>query len=253
MPVLSVRLKLRAREEARIEAERLAILEAAAAEKEEEKRPTTPSYLKPLNKIVKEKTLAEPPPRLLMLRKARAKTDPYNAAKRRDVAKSRRTASRGRSSTARGRFSAKRDRAARPRSGSTQSVPRYMQETGGRGREHMRSTDENAPGRRFASSSLWRPGKSTDQKPKAGSLNRRGRRRNGRGRSRSANGSRGGTPGSWFGHVPSKDGSSSAFNKSGGGRSSSKSARRTKRSISPSHSAWQAMGTIVQAEPPLLA
>ncbi|CAM9942970.1 unnamed protein product, partial [Scytosiphon promiscuus] len=96
VPVLSVRLKLIAIEKAKLEAERLVAEEAlAAAENAEKQRSGMLSYLKPLNKTVKEKTLAEPPPKSLLLAKARAGT--YHTAVLRARAERKRSPRRGRS------------------------------------------------------------------------------------------------------------------------------------------------------------
>ncbi|CAM9931845.1 unnamed protein product, partial [Ectocarpus fasciculatus] len=122
VPVLSVRLKLRAREEARLEAERLAAAEAAAAEEEARRKPNTLSYLKPLNKAVKERTLAEPPSRLVLLGKGGTGT--HSSVKLR--AKSGwRSSSRERNGTARGLFEQRNGRA-NENARSSPSVPGYV-------------------------------------------------------------------------------------------------------------------------------
>lgn len=256
MPVLSVRLKLRAREDARLEAERLAALEAAAAEEDAKKQPTTLSYLKPLNKSVREKSLAEPPPRLLLLRKAKAKADTYHDAKRRGRAKGGRTTPsrrRTRSSTARGLFSPNNNRAVRGHSRSSQSVPGNTQQNASRRAPgHMQSTGQSALGRLKNSGDglVWGHGKSTDQRLKKSSSSRSGQRQPARGRCSTASRSRGaGATRNWLGHV--SKGRSSRVSKSSSDRRSRKGARRTiSRSSSPSRSTWPAVATIVQAVAP---
>lgn len=120
MPVLSVRLELRAREEARLEAERQAALEAeAAAEEERLKGPSMPSYLKPLDKRVRDKTLAEPPPRLLMARKGNSPGGWSAVARRR--------AEGGAEGRIRGAASSARSISTPGGSISSRSVPGYMQ------------------------------------------------------------------------------------------------------------------------------
>lgn len=249
MPVLSVRLKLRAIEEARLEAERLAALEAAAAEEEERKKPTTPSYLTPLNKRVRERTMAEPPPRIVLLRKARAKADAYSAVKRRDTSASEGggTASRGRSATPRRLADANTKRAARGTARNSRSVPAYMKRHSRRTPARTHNTGHSALGRlKNGGKVLWGPGKSIDKRLEA--VGSRSQRRTARGRSSSASRNRGGASRAWRGHV--SKGRSSHLNKSRSGRSGSKSARRANRSISPSRSTWPAMSTVVQAVAP---
>ncbi|CAM9583959.1 unnamed protein product [Pylaiella littoralis] len=92
VPVLAVRMELRAREKARLEAERQANI---VEEQKAKKRPEISSYLRPLNKQVKEKSLAGPPPRLLLLRKLKASR--HSSA--RLTGTGTRSASRGRRST----------------------------------------------------------------------------------------------------------------------------------------------------------
>lgn len=261
VPVLAVRLKLRAIEDARLEAQRLAAEEAAAAEEEEKKkRSTTLSYLKPLNKSVREKTLAEPPPRLLLLRKARAKAGSYNAARRGGGAEGGGGASRGRSGTPRRLVSANNKRTVSGHSTSSQSVPGYMgRRTNQRARDaKQQSTGQSGPGRfKNGGNVPWAPGKGIDQRLQAGS--RSGQRRTGRRRTRSGSASRrrvrGGSAKSWQGNGSKNTSRSGRVNKCRTSRGSSKSARHTNRnrhSSSPSRSTWPAikMSSIVQAVPP---
>lgn len=225
MPVLSVRLKLRAREGARLEGDRLARLEAAAAVAEEEKKKqaTTLSYLKPLNKRVREKTLAEPPPRLLLLRKAKATA--YNTAKRTDSAGGGRSASRGRRTTPRGLLSTSNIRVARGHSTGSEGVPGYMRRTNRRAQGRIKSSGQSGALGHLKNSDdiLWGTGKSVDQKRTA--------------RGRSGPGSRRGATRVRRGHA--------SKNRGGGGQHSiKKSAKRISRPSSPT---WPAMSTIVQA------
>lgn len=281
MPVLSVRLKLRAREEARLEAERLAAEEAAAAEEEKKKTPTTLSYLKPLNKIIREKTLAEPPPRLLLLRKARAKIDTYSVAKRGGDSAGRhnRTAPRGRSGTPRGLFSTNNNnnnnRVVRGHhSTSSQNVPDYTRRRTTKASRRPRAGKQQSIGQRTVGrfkngngvtrNVPWTSGNSIDQRLKRNSST------NGQRRTRSSSASRtrsrvgAASAERWRGHASKSRPRSSHANKASisnnVGIQRSMSARRGHRnrnrsSASPSplsggRTSWPAMSTIVQAVAP---
>lgn len=181
-----------------MEAERLAALEAAAAEEEKEKKCTTLSYLRPLNKSVREKTLMEPPPLRLLLRKAKAKAGTYGSATKRSRDDGNGRSRRGRSATtSRGGFSTsprgglygssssrsrnKKNAAARgghPR--SSQSAPGHVGRTSSR---LVRGAPQSALGR-FKT----RLGNTTEHRLEAAS--RSGLRGTVRGRSRSAGRSR---------------------------------------------------------------
>lgn len=260
MPVLSVRLELRAREEARLEAERQAALEAeAAAEEERVKGPSVPSYLKPLDKRVRDKTLAEPPPRLLMARKGNSPRS-WSAV-------SRRRAEGGAEGRIRGAASSPRS-ASTPRGSS--SVPGYMQRITRSARGGRRPS-----ARRGRSASPWGPAKKT----KGGDVRKRGRSAQrqalaalARGRSSAeAAGGRmirrsGATTSISLGRRASKGrGSGSIIRRrsvvgrggDGGKRhgdgSKSKSGRGRRRgssAASPRRPTWPAMGSIVQVAPP---
>lgn len=221
MPVLSVRLKLRAREEARLEAEWLAAAEAAAAEEEARKKPNTLSYLKPLNKAVKERTLAEPPTRLVLLGKAGTGT--HSSVKLR--AKSRwRSSSRERNGTARGLFERRNGRA-NGYARSSPSVPGYAQIKSNnnangishsvRGRVQYKGM-QSARGRLQYCNRAWAHVKSTGQSTR-GRSSSSNRRVDSRGSSSPRQGVRSSTTSrtrwttrkGWLGHAPPTSRSSS--------------------------------------------
>lgn len=99
VPVLSVRLALRAIEEARLEVERLAAAALAAAEAEAaRKKPFFASYLSPLKKAPRERTVTEPVPK--QRRSDRAVSSPRRGGAV-DSGKKGRTPPRSRKSTGR--------------------------------------------------------------------------------------------------------------------------------------------------------
>lgn len=107
-------------------------LEAIPAAKRKERQPNRLSYLRPLNKTVRQRTLAKPSPRLLFSELK------HSANGRVTSTEERKRGSRGRGSTPRsaGQFEGRRTRA-REQSGSSLSVPEYRQRAsqGARGRE----------------------------------------------------------------------------------------------------------------------
>lgn len=218
VPVLSVRLKLRAREEARLESERKAMV---VKEKAAKKQPTIPSYLKPLNKRVNEKSLAEPPPRLLLLRNLN--TGSYNSARLSDGT-GERSGSRGRS--------------------STDSVPGYMQNTSRSAAERFRKSRQSARGRVQSAVRATKARSSSQRRPS-------------RGRSSTASRRRGGASRSWLGHVSKSRSSSNKGRSIRGNKTSSGNATTSKRgrrsnstSVSPRRPTWPAMSKSVRVARP---
>jgi len=250
VPVLSVRLELRAREEARLEAERQAALEAEAEAEKLRNGPSTPSYLKPLDKRVRDKTLAEPPPRLLMVRKGRnSPGGGWNAtARRRDGGALQSTRS---VSTPRG----------------SSSVPGYMQ------RERVTRSSVRRRRRRSArherSTSPWGPSTNNNTRDQVARRGRSAQRRAfvalARGRSSTAadSGHRtrrsgGATTSSLEPRASKGRGSVGSMRRRsvvargghGSKRLGSKTGRRRGSSAaSPRRPTWPSMGAIVQAAP----
>ncbi|CAM9991687.1 unnamed protein product [Ectocarpus sp. 6 AP-2014] len=229
VPVLSVRLKLRAREEARLEAERMAAAEAAAAEEEARKKPNTLSYLKPLNKTVKERTLVEPPSRLVLLGKAGTGT--HSSVKLR--AKSGwRSSSGERNGTARGLFEQRNGRGNRyARSSPSGSGYVQIKSNNSRGRSpngtHHSTRGrvqykgiQSARGRLQYCNRAWAHVKSTGQSTR-GRSSSSNRRFDSRGSSSPRQGMRSSTTSrrrrttrkGWLGHAPPASRSSSRNNR----------------------------------------
>lgn len=210
-------MKLRAKENARLESERK---EKVVEEEQAKIQPAEPSYLRPLNKRVSKKSFAEPPPRLLLLQKL--KSGRYYSP--------RLTANTGARSASRERS-------------RTGSIPGYTQTTSrSTGKRSRRS--HHIPRVRVQSTSQVVRGRSKSRGRGAwglATITERARnssqRRPGRGRSTSAR--RRGTSRSWMGHV-SKSRTSRSYN-----RRSNYSA-----SLSPRRPIWPAMTALARAAQP---
>lgn len=250
VPVLAVRMKLRAKEEPRLELKRQALI---VEEEQAKKRvPTTPSYLKPLNKRVNEKSLAEPPPRLLLLKNLQASR--YNSARRLAGGTGARSAPRGRSSNTENVKTANRGTARRfgrshshhsARGGRVQSASHQV------ARRRSKSRDRGAWGR---ARSAVRASSSSSQ------------RQLGRGRSASsASRKRGGASRSWMGHHHLSKRRSSSISSSRKGRSARlgnktsrnfypggnrRSNNNSTSSVSPRRPIWPAMSTLAHVTQP---
>lgn len=233
-------MKLRAKEEPRLESERQALI---VEEEQAKKLPTTPSYLRPLNKRVNEKSLAEPPPRLLLLNNLKASG--YNSARLEGGAGAR-SAPKGNS--------------------KTENVPGYMKtinrSTAGRfGRSHHssargRAQSANQVARRRSKSRSRRAWGSARNTVRASSSSQR---RLGRGRSMSATRRRGGAGRSWIGHlhVSKSRRSNSSKGRSARGSKTSRSytggrrSNNTSPSVSPRRPIlWPTMSTLPHVAQP---